>query len=363
MKYTLFGESHGSHIGIVLDNVPAGLLLDRDKISFDMKRRSAKALPELSTPRHEADEFEIISGVYDNRTTGAPLCGIIKNTNIRSKDYDDTRHFARPSHADFAAHMRYKGHNDFRGGGHFSGRLTAPLVFAGAIAKQFVATKHIEILARIREIAQICDSELDKALLHKDSLNALRAVSSKPFPTLSDEQAKVMQSEIVKAKDAHDSVGGIIECFVLGLEAGFGAPSYGQNLEGLLSQALFSIPAVKGIEFGTGFELARMCGSNANDQWLSEDIENNKIIPYSNTNHNGGINGGISNGMPINFSVVLKPTPSIAIKQNTIDMRSNSEVALEIKGRHDPCIVPRAVPVVEAATALAISTLFEERYV
>ncbi len=364
MKYTLFGESHGSHIGIVLENLPSGLSIDYDAIKKDMQRRSAKSLPQVSTPRHEADEVEIISGVFNDQTTGAPLCGIIKNMNVRSKDYDNTQHFARPSHSDLAAHIRYNGYNDYRGGGHFSGRLTAPLVFAGAIAKQILAEKNIEVYARVREIAGISDDDIDKACLDAPILEALKQVQSKTFPTLNENQAKFMQEEIIKARDAHDSVGGIIECFIIGLDAGYGSPTYGKNLEGILSQALFSVPAVKGIEFGAGFSLAKMRGSEANDEWFMEDEQSKleKKTPYSRTNNNGGINGGISNGMAINFSVVLKPTPSIGKTQKTIDMITNEEVDLEIKGRHDPCIVPRAVPVIEAAAALAISTLFEANH-
>ncbi len=358
MKYTLFGESHGSHIGIVLENVPAGLALDMQEIQKDMQRRSAKALASISTARHEKDEVNIISGVFNGYTTGMPICALIENTSARSKDYDDTRFYARPSHADYAAHMRYNGFNDFRGGGHFSGRLTASHVFAGAVAKQELAKHNIYFYARVREIYGIADRELDKALLNQEDISALKNIALQNFPTLSKEQGEKMQEAILEARKDLDALGGIIECFVLGLDAGYGSPSYNENLEGILANAMFSIPAVKGIEFGTGFELARMKSSEANDAFYAD--ENKKV--YSKTNHNGGINGGISNGMAINFSVVIKPTPSIYKKQNTIDMRDNSEVELEIKGRHDPCVVPRTVVVVEAAAALAISTLFEKKH-
>ncbi len=355
MKYTLFGESHGSKIGIVLENIPAGLNVDIESIKKDMMRRSAKSLPSLSTTRHEPDEVEIISGLFNGLTTGAPLCAQIANTNTRSKDYDNTRFLARPSHSDYAAHIRYNACNDFRGGGHFSGRLTAPLVFAGSLAKQILKQKGIEVFARVREIAGVCDDLLDKAKL---DIVRLRAVADSEFPTISIEKAKLMQEQILKAKSEHDSVGGIIECFACGIKAGIGSPSINDNIEGLISRHVFAVPAVKGIEFGSGFELAKMRGSTANDEWLS--CQNNLNNPYSLTNHNGGINGGITNGMVLNFSVVIKPTPSIGKMQKTIDMRTNEQAELEIKGRHDPCIVPRAVPVIEAVCALAISTFFED---
>ncbi len=358
MKYTLFGESHGSHIGIVIENLPAGIEIDMQEIQIDMQRRSAKALASISTARHEKDEVEIISGVFDSHTTGMPLCALIENTSVRSKDYDDTRFLARPSHADYAAHIRYKGFNDFRGGGHFSGRLTAALVFAGAVAKKELAQKNIQIYARLREIDGIKDKDLDKVCTKLEDIEALKKIASQVFPTIDAEQGEKMQAAILEARKDQDSLGGIIECFILGLDAGFGSPSINENIEGILAQAMFAIPAVKGIEFGSGFELARMRGSEANDAFYSD--ENKKV--YAKTNHNGGINGGISNGLAINFSLVVKPTPSIYKKQDTIDMRTNEEAELEIRGRHDPCVVPRTVVVVEAAAALALSTLFEQKH-
>ncbi len=355
MKYTLFGESHGSKIGIVLERVPSGLILDLESIRQDMIRRSAKFFSGLSTSRHESDEVEIISGVLNNTTTGAPLCAEILNNNIRSGDYNNIKLIPRPSHADYAAFVRFNGFNDIRGGGHFSGRLTAPLVFAGNIAKQILAKRNIEVFARIKEINNVCDMEFDKV---KPDIQLLRQIKDKTFPVIDDLKVKDMQDEIFMAKSENDSVGGIIECFVTGFEAGHGSNSFDDNLESLLAKAVFAVPAVKGIEFGLGFSLARMRGSQANDQF---QIINDQV--FCKTNNNGGINGGISNGMPINFSVVIKPTPSIGTIQDSIDLSAKKDEKLVIGGRHDPCIVPRAVVVIEAVTAIALTTLFEERYV
>ncbi len=359
MKYTLFGESHGSHIGIVLENVPAGLKVDFDYINFELNRRSAKNLAHLSTTRHESDEFAIISGYFDDYTTGAPLCALCENKNIHTKDYEKIKDYARPSHADFAASIRYNGYNDYRGGGHFSGRLTAPLVFGGALAKQFLAEKGIEIYARVRQIADVCDEEIEKKIYNTYLFNMLKEVPFKKFPSLSEAQGELMQKKILEAKEENDSVGGIIECFIFGLEAGFGAPTHFQNLEGILSQAMFAVPAVKGIEFGLGFNFAKSRGSKANDAFYF-DAQSEQIL--TKTNNNGGINGGISNGMPINFSLAIKPTPSIGLNQESVDLKKHENINFTIEGRHDPCIVPRAVPVIEAAAALAISRFFEDNY-
>ncbi len=354
MKYTLFGESHGKSIGIVLENVPSGLELDFDFINKELQRRSAKKFTSISTSRHEEDKFQVVSGFKNGFTTGAPLCALIENNDVQSEDYKKNPFLARPSHADYAAHIRYNGHNDFRGGGHFSGRLTAPLVFAGAVAKQFLAKYKIEVLSRVREIASICDSEFNNANIN---MIKLREIASKDFPTIDEQCGKLMQEKIINAKASNNSLGGIIEVFCCGLEAGFGGPGIDENLEGLIAKAVFAVPAVKGIEFGAGFNLAKMRGNEANDNWFNQD---GKV--YSNTNHNGGINGGISNGMPIHFSVVIKPTSSIGLEQSTIDLNTNLEKNIIIEGRHDPCIVPRAVVVLESVTALAISKLFENNY-
>ncbi len=350
MKYTLFGESHGSMIGIVLEKVPAGHCLDMEQIAFEMARRAPGTSP-LSTARKEADAVQLVSGVFEGKTTGAPLCATIANSDTRSKDYMQTRWLARPGHADYTAHCRYDGHNDPRGGGHFSGRLTAPLVFAGAVAKQLLKQHNINVAAHIRELAGITDSPLDKAA---PDMSSLCAVADKAFPVLDDTQGAAMQAAILKARGEGDAVGGIVECVVCGMPAGYGGPDIYDTLEGRLAQHLFAVPAVKGVEFGSGFHLARMRASEANDPWLQSNTQH----PTSPTNHNGGINGGISNGLPLVLAVAIKPTPSIAKEQQTVDMRTGEAATLHIKGRHDPCIVQRALPVIEAVTALALTELF-----
>ena len=349
MRYTLFGESHGPAIGIVLQGVPSGLVLDMDFIEVEMARRAPGNSP-LSTARKEKDAVEIQSGAFEGRATGTPLCGLIRNTDTRSRDYAATRWLARPGHADFTAHLRYKGFEDYRGGGHFSGRLTAPLVFAGAVAKLALRERGIEVLARVRQVEHIEDISLDLA---SPDLAALREAGKKTFPTVSEERGKAMQEAILTAKGEGDSVGGIIECFVLGLRPGTGSPDFDENIESLIARHVFAVPAVKGLEFGTGFGLASMRGSQANDAFLPS----NDGLPKTSTNHNGGINGGIANGMPVVFRVVMKPTASIAQVQDTVDMRSGEAAKLVICGRHDPCILSRAVPVIEAAAALAMSEL------
>ena len=347
MRYTLFGESHGPAIGIVLQDVPSGLVLDMDFINAEMARRSPGASL-LSSSRKEADSAEIQSGVFEGRTTGTPLCALIRNTDARSRDYEASRWLPRPGHADFTAHLRYKGFEDYRGGGHFSGRLTAPLVFAGAVAKLALRERGIEVLARIRQIEKVEDAPVDLA---GPNIAALREAGKKPFAVLDDERGEAMQEAILKAKAEGDSVGGVIECFVLGLPAGVGGPGLDENLEGLIARHAFAVPAVKGIEFGAGFGLASMRGSQANDAFIPSP----EGLPLTRTNHSGGISGGLANGMPLVFRVAVKPTPSIAQEQDTVDMRSGEAAKLTVSGRHDPCIVPRAVPVIEAVAALAMS--------
>ncbi|MCL2837876.1 MAG: chorismate synthase [Oscillospiraceae bacterium] len=311
IKISIFGESHGAAIGVVIDGLPSGVALDTEHIRREMLRR-APGNDEFSTPRKEADEVEILSGVYDGKTTGSALCGIIRNTDTRSKDYRP--HLLRPGHADFTAFVKYGGFSDPRGGGHFSGRLTAPLVFTGAIAKQILRARNVEI-------------------------NAKRIA-----PT---------DDEILSAKADGDSIGGAIECVINGVPTGVGAPIFG-SVESKISAMMFSIPAVKAVEFGAGVAFAQMHGSEANDEFY---VENGKIL--TKTNNNGGINGGISNGMPIVFRVTIKPTPSIAKPQNTVDIERMENTTIQIEGRHDPCIVPRAVVVIEAAAALCVLDLME----
>ena len=345
MKYTIFGESHGPAIGVTLTGVPAGLELDWEAIGREMARR-APGKNALSTARKEADRPEVISGVFEGKTTGAPLCALIQNTDTRSKDYSRTKDLARPGHADYAAHVRYNGCNDYRGGGHFSGRLTAPLVFAGAVAKQILAQKGIVVGAHISSVYGISDASLE-------DWESLRAVADKDFPVLDDEAGREMQEAILEAKEEQDSVGGSIECAVFGLPAGLGAPDFGENAEGIFSQYLFAVPAVKAVAFGAGVAFALMRGSEANDPLYMDDDGSVK----AEQNCAGGINGGITNGMPLTFEVTMRPTPSIARSQFTVNMAKKENAVLELQGRHDPCVVHRAVPVIEAAAALAACQL------
>lgn len=348
MKYSIFGESHGPAIGVVLEQVPPGLTLDMDAISKEMARRAPGKSP-LSTARKEADIPEILSGVFEGKTTGTPLCAIIQNSDHHSKDYAKTRFLARPSHGDYTGFVRYQGCNDYRGGGHFSGRLTAPLVFAGAVAKQLLAQQGITVGAHISQIGGVKDTSFAVTDLTPDLFQTL---AEKVFPTVDDQAGEAMQAEILQARQELDSVGGAIQCAVLGLPVGIGSPDLGCNVEGVLAQHLFAVPAVKGISFGAGFDFASMRGSEANDPFY---MDNDQV--KTRTNHSGGVNGGISNGMPILFQVAIRPTPSIGWEQETVDLSTMEDAKLTIEGRHDPCIVHRAVPVVEAAAALAVCEL------
>ena len=345
MNYTIFGESHGPAIGVTLTGVPAGLELDWAAIEKDMARRAPGKSP-LATARKEADQVQVLSGVFEGKTTGSPLCAMIANTDTRSADYSKTRDLARPGHADYPAHVRYQGFNDYRGGGHFSGRLTAPLVFAGAIAKQILAQRGITVGAHISSIYGVNDEALE-------DWDTLKGVADKDFPVLNDEKGQEMQEAILEAKEDQDSVGGSIECGVFGLPAGYGSPDFGENAEGIFSQYLFAVPAVKAVAFGAGTAFSLMRGSEANDPLYVDEQGN----VGAEQNCAGGINGGITNGMPLVFEVTMRPTPSIARTQFTIDMNRMEHAELELQGRHDPCVVPRAVPVIEAAAALAACQL------
>ena len=345
MNYTIFGESHGPAIGVTLTGVPAGLELDWAAIEKDMARRAPGKSP-LATARKEADQVQVLSGVFEGKTTGAPLCAMIANTDTRSADYSKTRDLARPGHADYPAHVRYQGFNDYRGGGHFSGRLTAPLVFAGAIAKQILAQRGITVGAHISSIYGVNDEALE-------DWDTLKGVADKDFPVLNDEKGQEMQEAILEAKEEQDSVGGSIECGVFGLPAGYGSPDFGENAEGIFSQYLFAVPAIKAVAFGAGTAFSLMRGSEANDPLYVDEHGN----VGAEQNCAGGINGGITNGMPLVFEVTMRPTPSIARTQFTIDMNRMEHAELELQGRHDPCVVPRAVPVIEAAAALAACQL------
>jgi chorismate synthase len=347
IKYSIFGESHGNSIGIIIDGLPSGIELDIEEINREMRRR-APGKNKFSTARNEKDEFQIQSGYFNNRTTGTPLCITIKNSDQHSKDYEKTKSLLRPSHADYTGFIKYEGFNDYRGGGHFSGRLTAPIVFAGAVAKQILKKQGIIIGSHIKSIGTVEDNYFDSVNIKKELLEEL---SKKEFPTIDEEKALKMKEEILKCKEELDSIGGIVECAILNLPAGIGSPFF-NSVESILSSLMFSIPAVKGVEFGAGFNISRMKGSQANDEFF---IENDNIKTY--TNNNGGILGGITNGMPLIFRVAFKPTASIAKEQRTVNIVTRENTMIRIEGRHDPCIVQRAVPVVEAAAAIGILEL------
>lgn len=344
IELTIFGESHGKAIGIVIGNLPSGIFIDEKEIQRDMKRR-APGQNQMSTARKEADQVEIISGIQDGITTGASLTGIIYNSDQHSKDYSLLKTNMRPGHSDYSAYIKYNGFNDVRGGGHFSGRITAPIVFAGSIAKQILKQKGIKIGAHILSIGEIQDESFDVNV--NDEL--LDELLEKPYPTLNTEIFDQMEEKILKAKENLNSVGGKVECVALHVPAGIGEPFF-DSLESHLSSLMFSIPAVKSVSFGDGANIDTMLGSEANDEYYYDENGNVKTT----SNHNGGIIGGISNGMPITVTVTFKPTPSIAKMQHTINVETKENVELEIKGRHDPCIVQRAVVVVEAMMALGI---------
>ncbi len=344
IKISIFGESHGKAIGINIDGLKPGVELNLNDINKEMQRR-APGSSELSTPRKEEDSFEILSGYFNGRTTGTPLCAIIRNNNQHSKDYEKTKNLMRPSHGDLTGYIKYEGFNDYRGGGHFSGRITAPLVFAGAVCKQILEKKGIIIGSHIKSIGKVEDVSFDMKELEDETLKNL---SESKFPVLTEKIGINMRNSILRAKEEMDSVGGVIETAVNNLPLGLGEPFF-DSVESVLAHLLFSIPGIKGVEFGEGFNISKMKGSEANDEFY---IQDEKIKTYSN--NNGGILGGITNGMPLIFRAAVKPTPSIGKIQNTVDIEKKENAKIEIKGRHDPCIVPRALPVVEAAAAIAI---------
>lgn len=344
IKISVFGESHGNGIGVVIDGLPAGIKIDLDKVLVQMARR-APGKDKTATPRLEKDFPNVLSGMLDNTLTGAPLCAVIENTNTRSGDYSNLLSCPRPGHSDYAAFVKYNGANDIRGGGHFSGRITAPIVFAGAVCRQILEQKGIKIAAHIASIGNVTDEyfnpvEIEDSLIKKLNLSA--------FALIDDSAEQKMRDEVEKARTSLDSVGGTIECVVTGIEAGIGDPMF-DGVEGVIAKAVFGVPAIKGIEFGKGFELAKLRGSQSNDPFRYKD---GKVV--TETNNMGGILGGITNGMPVIFRAAVKPTPSISQKQKTVDLQKKENAELEIHGRHDPCIVPRAVPVIEAVTAIAI---------
>lgn len=351
IKLSIFGESHGKAIGVVIDGLPSGEAIDFDEILNEMARR-APGKDKTSTARKETDYPEVLSGIYDGKTTGSPLAVMIKNSDAHSGDYANLLRFPRPGHADFASKVRYDGFCDYRGGGHFSGRLTAPMVFAGAVAKQILNHRGIYVGAHILSVGSACDNRFDMVGVSEADLKNLH---NKTFPVISDDAEKNIRAEIENARLDGDSIGGIVECAVVGYPSGIGDPIFG-GIENKLSQTLFGIPAVKGIEFGAGFETAKMRGSENNDPYY---IDNGEV--KTKTNNHGGILGGISSGMPIVLRLAFKPTPSIYKEQQTVDLVEMKEEPLIIKGRHDPCVVVRAVPVVEAMTAFCLCDMLNKR--
>lgn len=347
VKLSIFGESHGKAIGVVLDGLPAGEALDFDEILLQMNRR-APGQDATATTRRESDFPQIISGILSGRTTGAPLCAIIENTNIKSVDYGNLQFVPRPGHADYPAFLRYGGFADARGGGHFSGRLTAPLVFAGAVCRQLLRRRGVLIGAHVSSVADINDTPFDPVKIPESLLEDL---SSRYFSVIHPDAQQKMRDQIEAARMAQNSVGGVVECAAIGVPAGIGNPMFG-GIEQVFSSILFAIPAVKGVEFGAGFGAARLTGMENNDAYHYDgDTVKTK------TNHAGGSLGGLSTGMPIIFRTAFKPTPSISAEQDSVDIHEKTNTKLCVHGRHDPCIVPRAVPVVEAAAAVALINL------
>ena len=344
LHVSIFGQSHSRAIGVSVDGLPAGEKIDLDELDRFLQRR-APGRDATATPRKEGDKPQVLCGLVDDITCGAPFAAIIENTNTRSKDYDKLKDVPRPGHADYTAQVRYGGYQDVRGGGHFSGRLTAPLCIAGGIAIQILARRGIEIAAHIRSVGAGEDRPFDPM---GESADALVKLRSAPFPVLTEEGEAAIRGEIMAAKAEGDSVGGIVECMVMGIPVGVGDPMFG-GMEGRLAQALFGIPAVKGVEFGAGFQAAKLRGSENNDAFSLEEEE-----IRTKTNHAGGILGGITNGMPMVFRAAFKPTPSISREQDSFSLSRMEEEKLTVEGRHDPCILPRAVPVVEAAAALVV---------
>lgn len=352
LQISIFGESHGPGIGVTLNGLPAGIPIDEGELSAFLGRR-APGRDKTSTPRRESDLPEILSGLLNGHTTGAPMAALIRNENTRSSDYSELERTARPGHADYTGFVRYGGFNDVRGGGHFSGRLTAPLCFAGGIAKQVLGSRGIAVGAHIEQIGGIRDIRYDAVSLDAQTL---LAPGMKPFPVLDDSAGERMRQAVEEARMEQDSVGGAVECAAIGLPPGIGSPMF-DGLENRIASILFGIPAVKGVEFGEGFGVCGLRGSQDNDPFCMQSGE-----VCTTQNRAGGILGGISTGMPVVVRAAFKPTPSISRIQQTVDFISGTEKELAVRGRHDPCIVPRAVPVVEAAVAVALLDCMLEAY-
>ncbi|MEL4105692.1 chorismate synthase [Oscillospiraceae bacterium WX1] len=348
IKISIFGQSHGAAIGVVIDGLPAGEKLDLDALDLFLSRR-APGNNSYSTQRKELDRPEILSGLVDGVTCGAPLAAVIRNTNTRSGDYADLMDVPRPAHADFTAHMKYHGANDIRGGGHFSGRLTAPLCIAGGICLQLLQREQIQVAAHIAALGTVADRRFDPAHITSDDLALLHGAD---FPVLDDAAGSAMRALIETARADGDSLGGIIECAAVGLPVGLGDPMF-DGMESRIAAIVFGIPAVKGLDFGSGFDGARLRGSENNDSFYMDGD-----TVRTRTNNHGGILGGITSGMPLVFRAAVKPTPSIAKEQKSVSFSGKKDVTLSIHGRHDPTIVPRAVPVIEAAAAIAVLDAF-----
>lgn len=347
VKISVFGESHGNGIGVVIDGLPAGFKVNMDAVLAQMARR-APGRDKTATPRKEKDLPKILSGMLEDTLTGAPLCAVIENTNTRSGDYGNLMTCPRPGHSDYTAYVKYNASNDVRGGGHFSGRITAPLVFAGAVCRQLLAAQGVRVAAHIYSIGNVHDKPFDP--VHIDGA-LMERLSLSSFALIDRGAEEPMRAEVEDARMQLDSVGGVIECAVTGVPAGFGGPMF-DGVEGVIAQALFGIPAIKGVEFGSGFASAAMRGSQNNDPFR---IEDGKVV--TSTNNCGGILGGITDGMPLVFRAAVKPTPSIGQVQQSVDLQTMQNTELTVNGRHDPCIVPRAVPVVEAMTAIALMNI------
>ena len=350
VRVDLFGQSHSEALGCVIDGLPAGKAVDVDALAAFLQRRAPSGLP-WSTPRKEADAPQIICGLKDGLTCGAPLCALIQNTNTRSSDYDLLARVPRPGHADYVANLKYHGAQDYRGGGHFSGRITAALCIAGGIAKQLLESEGIHVGAHIAQIGNVCDEPFDSCSV---SASQLEAVSSKRIPVNNDDAGAAMVEAIAAVREAGDSIGGIVECAAVGLPAGIGEPMF-NGIENAIARICFGIPAVKGVEFGAGFKVAAMRGSENNDGMRYEG----ETCTFE-SNNAGGALGGISTGAPVVVRCAFKPTPSISVPQHSIDMKNGGNEELCVTGRHDPCVVVRAVPVVEAAVALAVYDLYLE---
>lgn len=349
LKLAIFGQSHAPAIGMSLDGIPAGLPVDLEELQTFLNRR-APGQNNYSTPRREEDRPEFLCGVVNGYTCGAPITAIIRNNNTRSADYSNLKDCPRPGHADYTAQIKYNGYQDVAGGGHFSGRLTAPLCIAGGLCLQWLKQKNIQVFAHIVAIGGIADDPV-----YLDWVDPDPSIIQKDFPVINKDAGAKMRQKIAEARSEGDSVGGLIECIVTGLPAGLGAPMFG-GMESRIAQIVYGIPAVKGLDFGSGFSGSYMRGSQNNDAFKVIDGKIKTV-----TNNAGGILGGITNGMPLVFQTAIKPTPSISQPQNSISLNEMKNTALQIQGRHDPCIVPRAVPVIEAAAALAIyDTLLDQ---